>query len=274
MELDTTDDFDADLEAGFNATPTETPVRNEDQQEPEADTTGVQADAPAETRETSALSITKSQFDELMAKAAEIDQIKAEQARATDKVFGKLGGLERALQEIRGSGTGPVTVTEDDFAEMKEVFPELAASSAAALNRVLARAKGGSGAAPDPEAIKQFVEEGLAPTRKDLIYSRLDEVIEDWQDEIKKPEFVAWRNAQPDNVKALWDSPSVRDAAKMLRMYRDRETTSKTTSNPDSKTTRQRQIEAAVQPKGITGMPAAKSDEDDFEAGFREAIGR
>jgi hypothetical protein len=278
------DGTDADFEAGLNGTPTVTPgstdeaVKKEDgdSQQSAAPAGEQPAVPPAEqTPEPEFVQITRTQFDDILRKAGEVDNLKANLQQTADRVYGKIGGVERILKDLREQPAGqPLKLSEDDFAELKAEFPDLAALHMKGMQRMLEKLPLRA-AAVDPEAIEKVVQERTATVRTEVIDSRLDEIIDgDWREEVKKPEFDAWLSKQADDVKALGESSSLRDAAKMIRLYkahRDAPPPQPTPAPaPAASPTRSRVLAAAVAPKGTVGKsPASPSDDDDFEAGLK-----
>lgn len=280
------DEHDADFDAGFAGTPTETPGSTAEAQpsegaesQPEAPPTGEEPAAPAaeaapaETPEY--VQITRAQFDDIMRKSSEVDNLKANLQQTADKVYGKIGGVERILKDLREQPAGqPLKLSEEDFAELKAEFPDLAALHIKGMQRMLDKLPL-RGAAVDPGTIEKVVQESTATVRTDVINSRLDEIVDgNWEEEVKKPEFDEWLNKQPDDIKALADSASLRDASRMLRLYkahRDAPVREPTPAPaPAASPTRSRVLAAAVAPKGTVGKPAVSpSDDDEFNAGFR-----
>lgn len=259
-ELVESQDGEEGFDAGFTgeAAPTETP-------EPTA-ATETPAPAPAEPEYAQ---ITKSQLDDLMAKAASVDEMKAAHQQGLDKAFGQIGGMKQALDRLQTNGRA-VEVTEDDVADLRAEFPEIADLTLKALQKVIGRVHAPSGEQPD---VERMVSERVSATRQELIDSRLDEIVDgDWKTEVAAPQFDAWMQTQPDAVKALVQSSSLRDASRMLQLYRNsKKAAPAPTPAPKAPavTTRQRQLEAAVNPRGSRAISAAPSEEDEFDAGFK-----
>ncbi len=111
------DEDAAAVEAGFNDSATETPPDVKDQ--PPAD-----VGRQEEQQQPEYVQVTKSDWESLMAKAAKIDEIAADHSRVKDTAFGKIGGLERALNELRSASPGGIS--DEDLAELQEEYPDLA----------------------------------------------------------------------------------------------------------------------------------------------------
>lgn len=282
------DERDPDFDAGFAGTPTETPGSTAEAQpsedaaaQPEATPNGEETAAPAaeaapaETPEY--VQITRAEFDDILRKASEVETLKANLQQTADKVYGKIGGVERILKDLREQPAGqPLKLSEEDFAELKAEFPDLAALHIKGMQRMLDKLPLRA-AAVDPEAIEKVVQERTATVRTEVVDSRLDEIVDgDWREEVKKPEFDAWLEKQPDDIKALGESASLRDASRMLRLYKAHRDAPPPTPQPTTPAapaaspTRSRVLAAAVAPRGTVGKPAVNPSEDDeFDAGFR-----
>ena len=134
---------DADFAAGFDddttATPTETPAAQQD------DTTqGEKTEQPTEQTAEPApeyVQLTKAERDELFA-------LREQAQKQFGTAFGKIGGIERRLQELN---SGPqVEISQEDIDALKDDFPPLAAAlEAAPLAEVDEPGVGAE--APEPE---------------------------------------------------------------------------------------------------------------------------
>lgn len=251
---------DADFDAGFAGTPTETPEKpaaSSDEraqaQEPTAATEN-QAQTDAQPTETPAapkyVQITETEFNSLKALPQRLDQ-----------AFGKIGGVERIMQSLqtqqsRHPSGEPLKLSEADFAELKTEFPELADLHIKGMQRVLERI---SMPGADPQAIERVVGERTAAVRTEMIDSHLDAIFatsekpegSDWRKEVSGPQYLrfmesqpGWRpeyankeyrdslladpdselsifiKANPTSAVALADSQSLRDAATLMRKFK------------------------------------------------------
>lgn len=284
---------DADFDAGFTGAPTETPGNQaeaaEDKQLGDA-AAGIPEEQPAgdgqpSTTETPAaetqapapefVQVTREDFTKLMQRAEEVDNLKSTVQQNADKVFGTIGGIQRILNDLKAQPSGqPLQLSEADFAELTAEYPELAALTTKGIQRVLEKLPART-AAVDPAAIDKVVQERTATVRTEVIDSHLDAVVEgDWREEVKKPEYAAWIEKQPDEVQALGASESLRDAAKLMRLYKAHRDTppappAQTQPAQQPSPTRSRVIAAAVAPKGAGVTPVRPSEDDDFESGFK-----
>lgn len=281
---------DADFDAGFTGAPTETPGNQaeaaEDKQLGDA-AAGVTEDKPAgdgqaASTETPAaeppapefVQLTRDDFTKLMQRAEEVDNLKSTVQQNADKVFGTIGGIQRILNDLKAQPSGqPLQLSEADFAELTAEYPDLAALTTKGLQRVLEKLPTRA-AAVDPSAIEKVVQERTATVRTEVIDSHLDAVVDgDWREEVRKPEYAAWIDKQPDEVKALGASDSLRDAAKLMRLYkahRDAPPPAPAPTTQQTSPTRSRVFAAAVAPKGAGVTAVRPSEDDDFESGFKQ----
>lgn len=266
---------DADFDAGFAGTPTETPEKPkasteetaQAQDATTAETTAQPAATPTGTppAEQKYVQITEAEFNLLKVLPQRLDQ-----------AFGKIGGVERIMQTLqtqqsRQPSGQPLKLSEADFAELKEEFPDLAELQMKGLQRVLERVNiPGS----DPQAIERVVNERTAAVRAELVDSRLDEIVDgNWRQEVKTQKFKDWISSQPQDVQALGESESLRDAATLMRkfkVFRDAPPPAPAQeTKPATPNVKSRAIAAAVPPKGNQAVSRQPTAEDDFEAGFK-----
>lgn len=283
---DTEEGGDADFDAGFAGAPTVTPEKpaaGTEGEKPQAESTAAEPTAqtteqqPTETPAAPKyVQLTEDQLNELQAKAREVDNLKAVPQRI-DQAFGKLGGIERIIHDLRKQQTGqpqgqPLQLSEADFAELKQQFPEVAELHLKGMQRVLERIRI-PGA--DPQAIEKVVSERTAAVRTELVDSRLDEIVDgDWRQEVNSQAFKDWLPKQPAEVQALADSDSLRDAAALMRKFKSFRDAPAPTPTPQhtpaaTPTVKSRVIAAAVPPRGNQAVSRQPTEDDEFDAGFR-----
>lgn len=258
------DDNDADFAAGLTGNaPTETPVAT-----PEPTPAPSPEPTPAPTEAPKYVQITREEWNATKSIAARVEEINAQMGKGFDKAFGKLGSFEDLLKKLQTETPAgkPVEVSDEDFAELKEQYPELAEVQIKGLNKVLSRFKGTA----DQESIDKLIQPRMKEARDEF----LEIAFPGWRDDVKTQDFADWRKAQGPAVEALVASDSYADAAKLLRMFYARTKSAPTPEptqppKPTPVPTRTRQIAAAVPPKGDGGNPPGPSEEDDFIAGLR-----
>lgn len=252
------DEGNDDFDSGFDSSLEPTTTPEETAEEPQVKE--IPTDEPKYAK------ITEEEYLSIKAALAELNTVKSESKSQFDKAFGQLGGMKQRIEQMQATTPAgePIVATLEDFAEMSEEYPDFADKQMKALNKVLSKLKGtGSTAAQVVDTTDRD-----AMFRQEIIDSTLEVVMPDWKTEVKSQAFTTWLTAQPADVKQLAESSSIGHAAKMLRLYES----SKNEVAPVVKkepTVRQKQLEAAVNPKGMgRGNPAKPTDDDDFDAGF------
>lgn len=257
------EDFDAGFEGGTEPTPTPEP----DTEEPAPVIEAPVAAEPVPEAPKFA-QITEAQLREIL-------DGKAESKRLLDTAFGQLGGMKQRIEQMQAAtpAGAPVVLTLDDFAEMREDYPDFTEKQLPVLNRMLAKLKG-TGPTMDPAVIERMVSERVASesaaVTERIVNSALSVSFPGWQKEVKTDQFKQWTTAQPADVQALIRSSDVGDAALMLKMYEAHKSKPVPTPPPKN-STRQQVINAAVAPKGTGGHAPAPSEDDEFNAGFNGA---
>lgn len=280
------DDFDADFSAGFSddaPKPTATPAPGaEDKTGEEVAPGGVEGEQAAPAAEPVYAKITQADYDKLLAQVGEVPAIKAENKRLFDTAFGKMGGMQQLIEQLKSSTAAgsAVTVSEEDFAELAAEYPELAKLQVKSLNAALAKMKAtGTGEAaaaavspPPPQIdaakIEQTVEQRI---EQKLELKRFARKHPDWSEVVNGAEFKAWIAAQPADVQKgyqeSWDSDvtiPILDSFKAARKPAKADV-----SDTSAVSTRQQRLSSAVTPRGSGGHGQQQASEDDeFLAGF------
>lgn len=265
------DDNDDDFNAGFDAgpvSPTTTPEPKDKAPEPEKIESAPAVSAPK------LATITEEQFQDLLAKANSIDEVKAESKKQFDTVFGKVGGMKQLIDALQTSTqTGQqVSVSKEDFAELvEEGYPDLAELQAAGLNRILAKlnTRGTGGAAPaafDPKQVEQIINDRLDDARTTTSQETLMDMHEDWEAVRESAEYAAWVKA--NKIEERKDRRGVMYAESWSPTFIGNLITEFKASKKAT-STRRNVLEAAITPQGSGGHAAAKTDDDEFEAGFK-----
>lgn len=213
--------------------------------------------------------ITKSDYESIQSKLAELETLKAEQASKFDKAFGALGGLKQSIESFRNQATGQIEISPEDFEELRANYPEVADDQIKGLQRVLSKLKGG---ATDPTVVERMVQERLAPELQKissefqgkLIEIQLESAHSDWKEVVTKKEFTDWMDKE-----GLQDS----NDPKVVNSYisRFKESSKPKEKAEDKPSTRQQRFSAAVTPKGNGANPTpSKTEHDDFLSGYEE----
>jgi hypothetical protein len=221
--------------------------------------------------------ITQEQLDSLLKSAAQVDEIRSTSTSQIDKAFGKIGGIERLMQQLQSSTPAgqAVEVSLEDFAEMTAEYPELADLQMKGLNRVLAKVRG-TGPAIDATQIEQLVQQRLAPALQD-VDTRVEQQVgailltekhENWREIVGKQDdktnaFRIWMETQPEAYRTQINQTN--QASVIARAISTFQAAQAKKPAIDKRSSR---IEAAVTPKGVGGHAPAPSDDDEFNAGF------
>ena len=243
----------------------------------------VQEDPPAETPpEPKYVQITEEQLARLVASADETDKIKQQ----LPKAFGTIGNMQQVITQLRSQtpAGAAVEINDDDFAELKADFPELAGHTRAALERILKRTNltgTGQPATPtiDPEEARKAASEIVHAQGLD----DLNDLHPGWQDVVGKPDdaenpYRKWLATQPEKYRELIRTTySATITARSIDRFNAAQAAAKakpaagrpqTPANPAA--ARKAVIEAAVQPRGHGTAPAPSqpTPQDNFNAGF------
>lgn len=208
---------------------------------------------------------------ELDAFKADIEAKYAEKFRKLEGQFGNVNGetqrLKAELEAAKAaakSTDGPsnseikeAITNPQEWDDLKSKYPEWATAHEKLLD---ARIAANFDAKAFEAAIKRDIQGQTEAVRKEIIDSALDAVYPGWKAEVNTDGFKQWFEGQSDEVKALTNSPSVGDAAKMLRLYE-----ASKQSNPANQITEQRKATlaaAAGAPKGVRSTTPQKSVSD------------
>lgn len=287
------DDFLAGIEGS-----TETPS----QQQPQEDQTPEPQTEPAapvveETPAQEFVQITKADWEAMQARAADIDTLKAAQEKLAGTAFGKIGGLERQFKEL-GARSGSA-LSEEDFKDLKENYPELATD----LQKLFAKVPGAP-AAIDQDAIDQRLNERLNErleiTRQEMVYETLETVVPGWKQDVATPDFMGWVEKQPGwkpqyadarytdlirkdpdselsklikanptSTVARYFSSRPSDAAALVGDYRKDKSAAVAPAKAIAPSARKQQLAAATTPKSTGARAPAQTEDDDYLAGIK-----
>jgi len=256
-ELDLDVERDAEVLAGYNDAPTETPGQQI-------------ADAIPEPKYRH---FTEDEFNDVMTKVNAFDR------GAIDKAFGKIGGLERALQQIQASTEAgqAIEVTDDDVAELCSEYQELGPMVKTTLQRLATKLRG-TGAQLDPEKIHSSVDERLTERETATQAEEaaiLDEDHPDWRDVYATQEFKDWLSTQSRanqrKFNRTWDADFLSDTFDNFKKFKEQEAALSAEKAGENTNTRQQRLKEAVTPRGTGGHAPAPDRQDDFSAGYHES---
>lgn len=180
---------------------------------------------------------------------------------SNDKVSGLTGSLKQQIEQFRSqvSQASPVEISEEDFAELKQEYPELSQTLLPGLSRILSRR-----VPTQQEQVREVLEDKPVGLSREQL-SMQDELTmrhEDWREVTRSDDYRAWVEALPEAKRRVAENSwSVAAAAAVLDEY-------KASRAPKQTQNRQERLEAAVTPRGKQTTPA-QTNEDAFTAGFQ-----
>lgn len=248
---------DADFDAGFTGTPTETP------ENPQSENQEQQPVEEQEPEEPKYRQITEEDYNRFTTNAAAVDEMRATLGKQVDTAFGKIGGLERVIKQFQESTPAghAVEITEDDFAELRDEFPELVGPQLKALQRVASKMRGTG------QPSQQINGDSLVLQAKtEIATETLAETHPDWRNVVGAPDsqndYRKWLTSQPqDYQKRVSETYSPVVIGRSIDKFRDHQEQLK-------KTERRDRFEQAVTPRGEGGHEPPADDDDAFNAGF------
>lgn len=252
------DQADAEFAAGFDGDPTATPTATPAAQQGDNDQSDKDEPAPADPPAPEYAQFTKDERDELMA-------LREQQQKQFGTAFGKIGGIERTLQQLTSGAR--VEVAQSDIDTLRnDGFEPLAV----ALEKVRdLRALPGAGV--DQDQIDALVNQRVAAVEQKLELRLLAQAHPDWKQIDADPAFAAWVAAQPDDFKqglakasAEFDSAVVGD---VMSKFKQSRRPAPATQAADPASARRSRIAANVTPRGAGG-PATSNPNDELMAGF------
>jgi hypothetical protein len=276
------DDATADAEfgsgfAGESKTETKPPA-NGKADDPARDAARTEAEPPPEV-----VSITAKEWAEVRAAAAKT----ASYDQQLSKAFGTIGNLQKLVNGFQQKAQAEppaarkVEISPAAFAEMARDFPELAQQTRAALEAAL------SGYAPNGDGVDATKLEGMLSqytARREI--EALEDAYPEWR---KIVGAVDVSREQPDANNPFRKWLGTKDAAyqdringsesaavigRAIRLFTKETAAPAKPNGAPRDTARSDRIRAAVQPRGDNGgTGTGKSDDDEFESGYRGARG-
>lgn len=262
---------EADESAGFSASfdgASEAPPVEQEESRPEEDAAAPeeQEAGAEEAHESTVPGVNEQQLLAMLAKLPKIDEVEQMTAAEIRKLHGKFGEVNRALQELRSSGTQHARLNVSNLKRVAENYPELAEMLAEDLSE-----SGASASQVDVDAlVNQRVNERLQADREEMDrkmqVSLLTIQHRDWMKLKDSAEFGVWAQTLPQEeqqqLAETWDATYLGD-----KFTEFKEWLGKRTQGADQ---RKERLQRAVAPKG--GAPVVKpgvmTEEDGFAAAF------
>lgn len=218
-------------------------------------------------QEAEAAGYSEEEVKALIAKVPEIEKMTSTEIR---KVFGRIGEMNREMQELKNSigKGGSLKLDATKLKRLNEEYPEIAQILAEDLSEALV----GTGAESQPaadvqEIINQRVAEATAQTQREMMSQLLTVYHKDWATVVQTQEFQGWVGTLPKDeqqkISSSWDAIYLGDK---LSEY-------KTWLASKKKVIQQKEerLKNAITPKGAQQKPrpAAMTEEDGFNAVFQ-----
>ena len=266
----------AGFAASFEAARDDESPANEKQEavEQEADDAGTEpqgeaAATEAQQNDMPVAGVTEAQLTAMLAKLPKIDEIGEMTTSEVRKLHGKIGELNRTLQELQKTGAGnkaTVKLAATHFKRLSEEFPEIAEILAEDLNEA-----GFAGGSDDQARLEPLVNERVLQVQeqmqKDMQMNLLKIQHRDYLDVVKGDDFKVWMQTIPvedqKQINDTWDAMYLGEKISEFKAWRDKR-------NEGSLSRRER-LQRAITPKGLQqkAQQAALSEEDGFRAAFR-----
>jgi hypothetical protein len=201
----------------------------------------------------------------LVAKMPKLDELENMTQAEIRKVHGKIGEINRAVQELQKNqgNTAAVKLAGVKLTRLAEEYPELA--------NVLAQDLSESGAEGGTTQPTVNVAEEVAKVREDLSKEMQANLLtiqhRDWHQVIKSPEFADWKQTLPEadrtEIDNSWNAMYLGEKLTAFKAWH--------TERQTGASQRRQRMERATTPRGSTASvkPLPMSEEDGFNAAFR-----
>ena len=219
--------------------------------------------------------LTEAQWQSLQAMSTQIDAVRADGVKWRDTAFGKVGGLERTLQQLQAATPSGFTVdvTDDIVADLAAEFPEVSTRTLAAFKVFASKIKG-TGPAAAPAAIIDFEKE-IQTRLVALQVEALEDAHPTWREitgeQHSNTPYRQWLAAQPaEYQKKLNSTNSAQVLSRSIEKFEAAAAaaTAAATKAKEEPSTRKQQLAAAAVVRGAGGRAPTTTDEDQFTVGF------
>lgn len=272
------DDVDLEFEEGFIGKPTEKspPAAGEPPEGAEVLPEG------GTEPEIKYHQLTSEQWESLQTLSTQIDSVRAEGAKWRDTAFGKVGGLERTIQQLQAATPAgiDIEVTDDIVAEITEEYPELGGRVLAAFKKLASKIKGTGQAVQQPAASTTDVESHIQKEVQTRLVALQLEALEDayptWREVTGAPDsstpYRQWLAKQPaDYQHKLGSTNSAAVIGRSIEKFEKEAAEAARLAEATKAPTRKEQLAAAAVTRGAGGRTPTTTDDDEFEAGYNSA---
>jgi hypothetical protein len=284
----------AEVQAGFaqgfaenQPTGTPPPATPEPTPEVSAQDSADEDTAKEDTPEPKWAQITEEELAQLRQQATDF---KATIEKLQGSVYGKIGGLERVLKQIQESTPSghALELSEEDFSELKEEYPDLTKLTLVGMNRALKKLKGTAPALDEAkveELLGKSKEQAKQELREEWSMVSMDDLDEEyretaklkdyqgWRETVKLPAFTQWLSQQPTDyqskIATSWKPREILGAIKQFHQSLEEKAKPGTPDPGEARRQRLRQG-APAKGEGAAAGSAEPSTRESFNAGFKE----
>lgn len=237
-----------------------------------------EADAAAKA---APVTVTKEQFDNLLAAAAKVSELETKLAQTSDKAFGRIGSLQQTIADLKKSATTGKPLSAVQLKRLSAEFPEMASLLAEDLKESSAESEApagnGQANALDADAIREQTRQEVAiEYEQQLITARHN----DWKDVVNSSEFQQWTaGLRPEAQQLLATTSSSQvfgdaiDAFKSFRAAQAEQAAAAAAAANNAHKQRDKRLDAAVTPNGVPASGSVVDEDEAFLAGFKSARG-
>jgi len=292
----------AQFEAGFTGKPIEEPAKTEPNDGADAGKTGDQGEKPANAGDgaqgnaapgagdtsdarSAVAGLSDEQLRGLLAKASKVDQIEADFKQTTDRLFGKIGELNRTLQErtqaeAAAKPAAPAFDPKQAFSQLYEEYPDLADSITAGITAAMGVKDGKSVDDKINEAVAAATSQ-VTSTVNDSVNAGVAEGVMNflrpgWRDEMETPDFALFKSQMPEEAlkefSMSWDPHAINSHFDAFDEWKAKTSGKPKLASGEKPDNKQERLRQAAQPRG-TGSDMLPSENDAFEAGFNGVRG-
>jgi hypothetical protein len=206
-----------------------------------------------------------SELKALLAKSAEVDQLKALIEQNNQKMYGKLGEYQKKINELKQVSTAKIG--KDSLKRLSAEFPDLAELLADDLAEAIQASPSGL----DQDHVDNLVNQRMVTAQQEMEKKLIAIAHRDWKQVLTSDDWKAWVSTQAAERKAeietTWDSAILADA---ISDYKN----AKNASAEKAAQTQQRRankLERNVMPNGVPASgPMRLPDERGLSAGFNK----
>lgn len=174
--------------------------------------------------------LNKEQFESLVAKAGQVDELSSKYQQLHDKAFGTIGQLKQEINSLKQTRSS-APVSKEAFKEITEYFGDEALSEALAKDLSGLQLGGGSPEIND-EAINERIEQAVN-SRAESLNQEIELKIltlqhPDWKQLKDTPDFQHWRTTLPPEQNNLlsetWDAVTLSSAFTSFKNWNGKKT--------------------------------------------------